>query len=186
MTKKPVYKQPLFWTSIGFGFLSLILSILLFGVVSDIIEIENTLAKHNVYYSAKDKEIYNISNEQNNQGADSNGDIILTKKFGEKISFEEGSIEVRRMGVIDGKVTVSIILENNTDRKSNFNPKDFVAKAGNETLKYEGLQELMGLKGEGDNKEVSPKSNAVFFLNYEIPKNNSSDYSMKIGQYVWK
>lgn len=67
MTKKPVYKQPLFWTSIGFGLLSLILSILLFGVASDIIEIENALAKHNVYYSAKDKDIYyNVTNSEQN------------------------------------------------------------------------------------------------------------------------
>lgn len=67
MTKKPVYKQPLFWTSIGFGVLSLILSILLFGVASDIIEIENALAKHNVYYSAKDKDIYyNVTNSEQN------------------------------------------------------------------------------------------------------------------------
>ena len=90
------------------------------------------------------------------------------------------------MGVTDGQVTVAIILENNTDRKSSFIPKDFIAKAGNEALNYIGLQEVLGLTDQGEVKEVSPKSNAVFFLNYNLPKNNSSDFSMQIGKYLWK
>lgn len=184
--ERPVYKKPLFWTTILFGFLSFFLMIMVFVVDSHYVELTNALAKHNLYYSSKDKDIYNISNSQENTESSSSNDIILTKKIGEKITFEEGSIEVRGMDIADGKVTVAIILENNTDRKSSFNPKDFIAKAGNEVLKYEGLQEFMGLKGEGDNRELSPKSNAAFFLIYGIPKNNSSDYSMQIGKYLWK
>lgn len=181
--KQPVYKKPLFWTTILFGFLSFFLMIMVFVVDSHYVELTNALAKHNLYYSAKDKDIYN---SQENTESSSNNDIILTKKVGEKITFEEGSIEVRGMDIADGKVTVAIILENNTDRKSSFNPKEFVAKAGDETLNYIGLQEVSGLTGQGEVKEVSPKSNAVFFLNYNLPKNNSSDFSMQIGKYLWK
>lgn len=92
MTKKPVYKQPLFWTSIGFGFLSLILSILLFGVASDIIEIENALAKHNVYYSAKDKDIYyNVTNsEQNTSSSTTTSTSKSEEKFKIDVSDEHG------------------------------------------------------------------------------------------------
>ena len=139
-----------------------------------------------MYYSSKDKDIYNISHSQENTESTSNNDVVLTKKFGEKIIFDEGTIEVRNMDVNDGQVTVAIILENNTDRKSSFSPKEFVAKAGDEALNYIGLQEVSGLTGQGEVKEVSPKSNAVFFLNYNLPKNNSSDFSMQIGKYLWK
>ena len=184
--KKSVWKRPLFWTTIVFGIIILFLMILVHVIDSENVNINNALAKHNVYYSAKDKEIYNISNDQNSQGADSSGDVILTKKFGEKITFDEGTIEVRNMDVADGQVTVAIIIENNADRKSSFNPKEFVAKAGDEVLNYAGLQEFLGLTSEGEVKIVSPKSNAVFFLNYNLPKNNSSTYSMKIGKYLWK
>ena len=184
--ERPVYKKPLFWTTILFGFLSFFLMIMVFVVDSHYVELTNALAKHNLYYSSKDKDIYNISNSQENTESSSNNDIILTKKIGEKITFEEGSIEVRGMDISDGQVTVAIILENNTDRKSSFNPKEFVAKAGDETLNYIGLQEVSGLTGQGEVKEVSPKSNAVFFLNYNLPKNNSSDFSMQIGKYLWK
>lgn len=184
--ERPVYKKPLFWTTILFGFLSFFLMIMVFVVDSHYVELTNALAKHNLYYSSKDKDIYNISNSQENTESSSSNDIILTKKIGEKITFEEGSIEVRGMDIADGKVTVAIILENNTDRKSSFNPKEFVAKAGDEALNYIGLQEVSGLTGQGEVKEVSPKSNAVFFLNYNLPKNNSSDFSMKIGKYLWK
>lgn len=88
MTKKPVYKQPLFWTSIGFGLLSLILSILLFGVASDIIEIENALAKHNVYYSAKDKDIYyNVTNSEQ-KTSEPSSTTNSTSKSEEKINVD--------------------------------------------------------------------------------------------------
>lgn len=184
--ERPVYKKPLFWTTILFGFLSFFLMIMVFVVDSHYVELTNALAKHKLYYSSKDKDIYNISNSQENTESSSSNDIILTKKIGEKITFEEGSIEVRGMDIADGKVTVAIILENNTDRKSSFNPKEFVAKAGDEALNYIGLQEVSGLTGQGEVKEVSPKSNAVFFLNYNLPKNNSSDFSMQIGKYLWK
>lgn len=184
--KQPVYKKPLFWTTILFGTLSFFLMVMLFVVDSHYVELTNALEKHNLYYSSKDKDIHNVSNSQGNTESSSNNDIILTKKIGEKITFEEGSIEVRGMDIADGKVTVAIILENNTDRKSSFNPKEFVAKAGDETLNYIGLQEVSGLTDQGEVKEVSPKSNAVFFLNYNLPKNNSSDYSMQIGKYLWK
>lgn len=184
--ERPVYKKPLFWTTILFGFLSFFLMIMVFVVDSHYVELTNALAKHNLYYSSKDKDIYNISNSQENTESSSSNDIILTKKIGEKITFEEGSIEVKGMDTSDGQVTVAIILENNTNRKSSFNPKEFVAKAGDETLNYIGLQEVSGLTGQGEVKEVSPKSNAVFFLNYNLPKNNSSDFSMQIGKYLWK
>lgn len=184
--ERPVYKQPLFWTTILFGFISFFLMIMVFVVDSHYVELTNALTKHNLYYSSKDKDIYNISNSQENTESSSNNDVILTKKFGEKIIFDEGTIEVRNMDVNDGQVTVAIILENNTDRKSSFNPKEFVAKAGDEALNYIGLQEVLGLTDQGEVKEVSPKSNAVFFLNYNLPKNNSSDFSMQIGKYLWK
>lgn len=184
--KQPVYKKHLFWTTILFGFLSFFLMIMVFVIDSHYVELTNALEKHNLYYSSKDKDIHDISNSQENTESSSSNDIILTKKIGEKITFEEGSIEVRGMDIADGKVTVAIVLENNTDRKSSFNPKDFIAKAGNEVLKYEGLQEVSGLTGQSEVKEVSPKSNAVFFLNYNLPKNNSSDFSMQIGKYLWK
>lgn len=184
--ERPVYKKPLFWTTILFGFLSFFLMIMVFVVDSHYVELTNALAKHNLYYSSKAKDIYNISNSQENTESSSSNDIILTKKIGEKITFEEGSIEVKGMDTSDGQVTVAIILENNTNRKSSFNPKEFVAKAGDETLNYIGLQEVSGLTGQGEVKEVSPKSNAVFFLNYNLPKNNSSDFSMQIGKYLWK
>lgn len=184
--ERPVYKKPLFWTTILFGFLSFFLMIMVFVVDSHYVELTNALAKHNLYYSSKDKDIYNISNSQENTESTSNNDVVLTKKFGEKITFDEGTIEVRNMDVNDGQVTVAIILENNTDRKSSFSPKEFVAKAGDEALNYIGLQEVSGLTGQGEVKEVSPKSNAVFFLNYNLPKNNSSDFSMQIGKYLWK
>lgn len=65
MTKKPVYKQPLFWTTIGFGLLSIVLFVLLFRITSNFIEVENALAKHNVYYDSKDKDIYyNVSGDK--------------------------------------------------------------------------------------------------------------------------
>ena len=184
--KQPVYKKPLFWTTILFGFLSFFLMIMVFVVDSHYVELTNALTNHGLYYDQTKKEIYSKENNQNNTQSSSENGVILTKKFGEKITFEEGSIEVRGMDISDGQVTVAIILENNTDRKSSFNPKEFVAKAGDETLNYIGLQEVSGLTGQGEVKEVSPKSNAVFFLNYNLPKNNSSDYSMQIGKYLWK
>ena len=104
-----------------------------------------------------------------------------TLKFGETVSFEEGSIQVKGMAVVDNKISVAVVFTNNTDRKSNYNPEDFTAKVGDETLKFSGIEEVVGKKGE-----VSPKSNSIFFLNYELPKSNSTDYSMKIGEYVWK
>lgn len=184
--ERPVYKKPLFWTTILFGFLSFFLMIMVFVVDSHYVELTNALTNHGLYYDQTKKEIYSKENNQNNTQSSSENGVILTKKFGEKITFEEGSIEVRGMDISDGQVTVAIILENNTDRKSSFNPKEFVAKAGDETLNYIGLQEVSGLTGQGEVKEVSPKSNAVFFLNYNLPKNNSSDFSMQIGKYLWK
>ena len=184
--ERPVYKKPLFWTTILFGFLSFFLIIMVFVVDSHYVELTNALTNHGLYYDQTKKEIYSKENNQNNTQSSSENGVILTKKFGEKITFEEGSIEVRGMDISDGQVTVAIILENNTDRKSSFNPKEFVAKAGDETLNYIGLQEVSGLTGQGEVKEVSPKSNAVFFLNYNLPKNNSSDFSMRIGKYLWK
>lgn len=184
--ERPVYKRPLFWTTILFGFLSFFLMIMVFVVDSHYVELTNALTNHGLYYDQTKKEIYSKENNQNNTQPSSENGVILTKKFGEKITFEEGSIEVRGMDISDGQVTVAIILENNTDRKSSFNPKEFVAKAGDETLNYIGLQEVSGLTGQGEVKEVSPKSNAVFFLNYNLPKNNSSDFSMQIGKYLWK
>lgn len=184
--ERPVYKKPLFWTTILFGFLSFFLMIMVFVVDSHYVELTNALTNHGLYYDQTKKEIYSKENNQNNTQSSSENGVILTKKIGEKITFEEGSIEVRGMDISDGQVTVAIILENNTDRKSSFNPKEFVAKAGDETLNYIGLQEVSGLTGQGEVKEVSPKSNAVFFLNYNLPKNNSSDFSMQIGKYLWK
>ena len=184
--ERPVYKKPLFWTTILFGFLSFFLMIMVFVVDSHYVELTNALTNHGLYYDQTKKEIYSKENNQNNTQSSSENGVILTKKFGEKITFEEGSIEVRGMDISDGQITVAIILENNTDRKSSFNPKEFVAKAGDETLNYIGLQEVSGLAGQGEVKEVSPKSNAVFFLNYNLPKNNSSDFSMQIGKYLWK
>lgn len=184
--ERPVYKQPLFWTTILFGFLSFFLMIMVFVVDSHYVELTNALAKHGLHYDQTKKEINSKENNKNNSQSSSENDVILTKKFGEKIIFDEGTIEVRNMGVTDGQVTVAIILENNTDRKSSFNPKEFIAKAGNEALNYIGLQEVLGLTDQGEVKEVSPKSNAVFFLNYNLPKNNSSDFSMQIGKYLWK
>lgn len=184
--ERPVHKKPLFWTTILFGTLSFFLVIMVFVVDSHYVELTNTLAKHGLHYDQTKKEIYSKENNQNNAQSSSENDVILTKKFGEKIIFDEGTIEVRNMDVTDGKVTVAIVLENNTDRKSSFNPKEFVAKAGDEVLNYSGLQEFLGLTGEGEVKIVSPKSNAVFFLNYDLPKNNSSTYSMQIGKYLWK
>ena len=186
MTKKPVYKQPLFWTTIVFGIIIFFLMILVHVIDSENVNINNALAKYNLRYDPTNKEIYNTGNDQNNAKSSSKDDVILTKKFGEKITFDEGTIEVRNMDVADGQVTVAIIIENNTNRKSSFNPKEFVAKAGDEVLNYAGLQEFLGLTSEGEVKIVSPKSNAAFFLIYEIPKNNSSDYSMQIGKYLWK
>ena len=184
--ERPVYKQPLFWTTILFGFISFFLMIMVYVVDSHYVELTNALAKHGLYYDQTKKEINSKENNKNNSQSSSENDVILTKKFGEKIIFDEGTIEVRNMGVTDGQVTVAIILENNTDRKSSFNPKEFIAKAGNEALNYIGLQEVLGLTDQGEVKEVSPKSNAVFFLNYNLPKNNSSDFSMQIGKYLWK
>lgn len=184
--ERPVYKKPLFWTTILFGFLSFFLMIMVFVVDSHYVELTNALANHGLYYDQTKKEINSKENNKNNSQSSSENDVILTKKFGEKIIFDEGTIEVRNMGVTDGQVTVAIILENNTDRKSSFNPKEFIAKAGNEALNYIGLQEVLGLTDQGEVKEVSPKSNAVFFLNYNLPKNNSSDFSMQIGKYLWK
>ena len=184
--ERPVYKKPLFWTTILFGFLSFFLMFMVFVVDSHYVELTNALTNHGLYYDQTKKEIYSKENNQNNTQSSSENGVILTKKLGEKITFEEGSIEVRGMDISDGQVTVAIILENNTDRKSSFNPKEFVAKAGDETLNYIGLQEVSGLTGQGEVKEVSPKSNAVFFLNYNLPKNNSSDFSMQIGKYLWK
>ncbi len=184
--KKSVWKRPLFWTTIVFGIIVLFLMILVHVIDSENVNINNALAKYNLRYDPKNKEIYNTGNDQSNAKSSSKDDVILTKKFGEKITFDEGTIEVRNMDVTDGKVTVAIVLENNTDRKSSFNPKEFVAKAGDEVLNYSGLQEFLGLTGEGEVKIVSPKSNAVFFLSYDLPKNNSSTYSMQIGKYLWK
>lgn len=65
--ERPVYKQPLFWTTIVFGFLSFFLMIMVFVVDSHYVELTNALAKHNVYYSAKDKDIYyNVTNSEQN------------------------------------------------------------------------------------------------------------------------
>ena len=65
--ERPVYKKPLFWTTILFGFLSFFLMIMVFVVDSHYVELTNALAKHNVYYSAKDKDIYyNVNNSEQN------------------------------------------------------------------------------------------------------------------------
>lgn len=163
---KSIWRKPLTWV-IVFLSVSLTVSIFLnFGSYKYVTDVNKALKQHNLSYDVNKKEIIN------------NG---RTLKFGETVSFEEGSIQVKGMAVVDNKISVAVVFTNNTDRKSNYNPEDFTAKVGNETLKFSGIEEVVGKKGE-----VSPKSNSIFFLNYELPKSNSTDYSMKIGEYVWK
>lgn len=65
--ERPVYKKPLFWTTIVFGIIILFLMILVHVIDSENVNIKNALAKHNVYYSAKDKDIYyNVTNSEQN------------------------------------------------------------------------------------------------------------------------
>ena len=182
--KKPVYKKPLFWSTILLSILSIFLVSIIYlaGIYAN--GIEEALKSNNVYYDQRDKQLHRLDTDGESPTPGNN--IIETKTFGEKVIFDEGTIQVKGMELSEGKVTVAIVLENNTDRTSSFNPKDFIAKAGNERLRYYSLTEIVGLDGEEENKKVSPNSNAVFFLNYDVPKNNSTDYSMQIGQYLWK
>ncbi len=182
--KKPVYKKPLFWSTILLSVVSTFLVVIIYlaGIYAN--GIEEALKSNNVYYDQRDKQIHRLDTNEESPNPGSN--IIETKTFGEKVIFDEGAIQVKGMGLSEGKVTVAIVFENNTDRASYFNPKDFIAKAGNERLKYSSLTEIVPLDGEEENKKVSPHSNAVFFVNYDVPKNNSTEYSMQIGQYLWK
>lgn len=182
--KKPVYKKPLFWSTILLSVVSTFLVVIIYlaGIYAN--GIEEALKSNNVYYDQRDKQLHRLDTDEESPTPRNN--IIETKTFGEKVIFDEGTIQVKGMELSEGKVTVAIVLENNTDRTSSFNPKDFIAKAGNERLRYSSLTEIVGLDGEEENKKVSPNSNAVFFLNYDTPKNNSTDYSMQIGQYLWK
>lgn len=88
MTKKPVYKQPLFWTTIVFGFLSFFLMIMVFVIDSHYVELTNALAKHNVYYSAKDKDIYyNVTySEQNTSSSTTTSTSKSEEKFNVDVS----------------------------------------------------------------------------------------------------
>lgn len=182
--KKPVYKKPLFWSTILLSVVSTFLVVIIYlaGIYAN--GIEEALKSNNVYYDQRDKQIHRLDTNEESPNPGSN--IIETKTFGEKVIFDERAIQVKGMGLSEGKVTVAIVFENNTDRASYFNPKDFIAKAGNERLKYSSLTEIVPLDGEEENKKVSPHSNAVFFVNYDVPKNNSTEYSMQIGQYLWK
>lgn len=182
--RKPVYKKPLFWSTILLSVVSTFLVVIIYlaGIYAN--GIEEALKSNNVYYDQRDKQIHRL--DTNEESPNPGNNIIETKTFGEKVIFDEGTIQVKGMGLSEGKVTVAIVFENNTDRTSYFNPKDFIAKAGNERLKYSGLTEIVPLDGEEENKKVSPHSNAIFFVNYDIPKNNSTEYSMQIGQYLWK
>ena len=94
MTKKPVYKQPLFWTTIGFGFLSIVLFVFLFRITSNFIEVENALAKHNVYYDSKDKDISTSSKSEEKFQADLLDEYSWMKAFaaikkGETVSWSD-------------------------------------------------------------------------------------------------
>lgn len=182
--KKPVYKKPLFWSTILLSVVSTFLVVIIYlaGIYAN--GIEEALKSNNVYYDQRDKQIHRLDTDEESPTPGNN--IIETKTFGEKVIFDEGTIQVKGMILSEGKVTVAIVFENNTDRASYFNPKDFIAKAGNERLKYSSLTEIVPLDGEEENKKVSPHSNAVFFVNYDVPKNNSTEYSMQIGQYLWK
>lgn len=182
--KKPVYKKPLFWSTILLSALSVFLVVVIYLAGVYTIGVEEALKSNNVYYDQRDKQIHRLDTDGESPTPGNN--IIETKTFGEKVIFDEGTIQVKGMILSEGKVTVAIVFENNTDRASYFNPKDFIAKAGNERLKYSSLTEIVPLDGEEENKKVSPHSNAVFFVNYDVPKNNSTEYSMQIGQYLWK
>lgn len=84
--ERPVYKKPLFWTTILFGFLSFFLMIMVFVVDSHYVELTNALAKHNVYYSAKDKDIYyNVTNSEQNT---SSSTTTSTSKSEEKFNVD--------------------------------------------------------------------------------------------------
>jgi hypothetical protein len=84
--KQPVYKKPLFWTTILFGTLSFFLVIMVFVVDSHYVELTNALAKHNVYYSAKDKDIYyNVTNSEQNT---SSSTTTSTSKSEEKFNVD--------------------------------------------------------------------------------------------------
>lgn len=85
-SERPVYKKPLFWTTILFGFLSFFLMIMVFVVDSHYVELTNALAKHNVYYSAKDKDIYyNVTNSEQNT---SSSTTTSTSKSEEKFNVD--------------------------------------------------------------------------------------------------
>ena len=78
--ERPVYKKPLFWTTILFGFLSFFLMIMVFVVDSHYVELTNALAKHNLYYSSKDKDIYTkISNSEQTTSSSSSPSTTSTK-----------------------------------------------------------------------------------------------------------
>lgn len=84
--ERPVHKKPLFWTTILFGTLSFFLVIMVFVVDSHYVELTNALAKHNVYYSAKDKDIYyNVTNSEQNT---SSSTTTSTSKSEEKFNVD--------------------------------------------------------------------------------------------------
>jgi hypothetical protein len=84
--ERPVYKKPLFWTTILFGFLSFFLMIMVFVVDSHYVELTNALAKHNLYYSSKDKDIYyNVTNSEQNT---SSSTTTSTSKSEEKFNVD--------------------------------------------------------------------------------------------------
>lgn len=86
--ERPVYKKPLFWTTILFGFLSFFLMIMVFVVDSHYVELTNALAKHNLYYSSKDKDIYTktSSSEQNTSSSTTTSTSKSEEKFNVDVS----------------------------------------------------------------------------------------------------
>lgn len=88
--EQPVYKKPLFWTTILFGALSFFLVIMVFVVDSHYVELTNALAKHNLYYSSKDKDIYTkiSSSEQTTSSSSSSSTSTASTKNGEKFKVD--------------------------------------------------------------------------------------------------
>ena len=78
--EQPLYKKPLFWTTILLEFLSFFLMIMVFVVDSHYVELTNALAKHNLYYSSKDKDIYTkVSSSEQTTSSSSSTSTTSTK-----------------------------------------------------------------------------------------------------------
>ena len=202
MTKKPVYKQPLFWTTIVFGIIILFLMILVHVIDSENVNINNALAKYNLRYDSTNKEIYNTGNSQKTTqqsssqneapSANTSSKAKNTLKFGASGNFSDGSkatvnkiydaSDVEMLDVKSGykQIAIDVVLENTTDNPLMVNFQSFNV--------YDSKSEIGDFNAKTYQNNIpqtlAAGMKASVTLYYTVK--NDGPYTVSYGDGLWK